>query len=98
MKMLRSFRDMMAGAFLTLAVLLGVPAAVALIPLPDVQGPFLGDQNANLYTVVNAISGWHQQRTTTGLTALAGGGQTGATQLNFGFNDVLTVVTGNDSL
>jgi len=36
--------------------------------------------------------------TDTGITALAGGGQTGATQLTAQFNKVSTVASGNDSV
>ena len=37
-------------------VLLGALASRATLPLPGVQGPFLGDQSTNLFTVAQAIN------------------------------------------
>ena len=47
----------------------------------------------DLKTLVNTLF-----QTTSGITALAGGGQTGATQLNPGLNRVDTVASANDSV
>lgn len=80
------------GASFALVVLGAVWAGALLsVPEPGVR-MFDGSQ------VVTAVNQWNQQQTTVALTALAGGGQTGATQLNFGFNQVTVVATAADSV
>lgn len=98
MKTLKNF--LLAVVLVTLGILIntGIERARAVLPLPGVQGPFLGDTVTNLYSVTNALVSMNQQTTTTALTALAGGGQTGATQLNPGLNQVATVASAADSL
>lgn len=95
--MLKHFRDMMVGAVLTFVAMFA-SNSFAVLTLPDFNGPYLGDQNTNLYTVAQAINQWRQQQTTSGLTALAGGGQTGATRLGYGFNQITVVATAADSV
>lgn len=72
--------------------------AVAAFTLPGATGPSMGDANVNPYTLGKAINEFNQQQTTATLTALAGGGQTSATQLQYGLNVVATVVTAADSV
>ena len=95
--MLRTFRDMMAGAIVTFVAMFSV-SAFAVLTLPAFNGPYLGDQNTNLYTIAQAVNQWNQQQATVNLTARAGGGQTLATQLGYGLNQVATVASGADSV
>lgn len=95
--MLKNLRDMMVGAILTFAAMFAT-ASLAVLQLPDFNGPFLGSQTTNIYTLAQAINQWNQQQTTSGLTALVGGGQTGATRLGYGLNQVATVASTADSV
>jgi hypothetical protein len=85
-----------AGAAFAL-VLLGIVSHAAL-QLPGVQGPFLGDQNTNLYTVAQAINQNNQVQTTTALTANTAQTQAAATQLQYGINQVATVASATNSV
>jgi hypothetical protein len=82
------------GAILAQAIGL----AIAAFTLPGTRGPGLGDDNVNPYTLAQAINQFNQQQTSASLTALAGGGQTGATQLIPGLNVVGTVASAADSV
>lgn len=53
---------------------------------------------AALQTAISAISASSGGAVTTGLVAFAGGGQGSATQLSFGYNEVITVATAGDSV
>jgi hypothetical protein len=93
----------LAAAFVAFAVVNAgvshlVERARAAFTLSVPQGPSLGDYNVNPYTLAQAINQFNQQQVTTGLTALAGGGQTGATALGYGLNQVGTVASGSDSV
>lgn len=50
---MKSIRSMLAGS-VVLALLLSPASAV--IPLPGVNGPFLGDQSANIFTLTQALT------------------------------------------
>lgn len=92
--MLKTIRDMLVGAFVASAV----ASAFAAFTLPAFNGPWLGDQNVNLYTVAQAINQANQQQATTSITAHAGGGQSASVALGYGFNQVGTVASGSDSV
>lgn len=80
------------------AVLAVGGAAYAAFPLNVPQGPSLGDNFVNPYTLAKAINEGNQRQATAGLTAKAGGGQTSATQLALGINEVSVVATAADSV
>lgn len=83
-----------ARAFgVSLALVLIGAGAQAVLQIPEPGFRLVDGQS-----IVNAINEWNQQQATTALTALAGGGQTGSTQLNYGFNDVATVASSADSV
>lgn len=52
---MKSLRDMLAGAVVTFAAMFAA-TALATLQVPGVQGPFLGDQNTNFFSVANAIN------------------------------------------
>lgn len=79
------------GAACALTLLGTMAYAVLQVPEPGIRmfdGSF----------VVTAVNENNQQQVKTAVTALAGGGQTGATQLNYGLNQVTVVVTAADSV
>lgn len=86
MKSLAAFRAF--GAAFAL-VLLGF-AAHATLPLPAVQGPYLGDQNTNLTTIVNAINQDNQIAFTPSISASQTTTQAGCTVLVNPMNNVAT--------
>jgi len=52
---MKTLRDMLVGAVLTFSAMFSVSAFATLV-LPGVQGPSLGDQNTNIYTITQAIN------------------------------------------
>jgi hypothetical protein len=60
--------------------------------------PILSQGNVTLQIGTIFSAGLSMQSTTSGIVALAGGGQTGATPLLTTFNNVSTVVSANDSV
>jgi hypothetical protein len=62
--------------------------AHATLSLPGVNGPFLGDQNTNLYSVANAINNFNQLAFTPAISASQTSGQANCTQLTTPLNDV----------
>src|SRR5216684_4014735 len=93
----------LAAAFVALSVASAAVShlmdrAGAVFTLPGTNGPGLGDFNVNPFTLAQAINQFNQQQSTSGLTAFAGGGQTGATPLGYGLNQVATVATTADSV
>lgn len=98
--MLRTFRDLMIGAVcaaVAFAAVFSGPGR-AVLPLPAFNGPYLGDQATNIYTLADAVNKLNQQQATTAVTAFVGGGQTGATALGYGLNQVATVASVADSV
>jgi hypothetical protein len=82
--MLARFRAFGAAfALVTLGAL-----AHAALQLPGVQGPFLGDQNTNLYTVASAINNNNQLAFTPAISASQTVGQANCTQITTPLNDV----------
>lgn len=78
MNLIRAARAF-GGAFAL--VLLGV-VAHATIPLPGINGPSLGDFNANIYSIVNAITQNSQMGFSPALSVSQVLGQANCTQLN----------------
>lgn len=78
MNLIRAFRAF--GAAFAL-VLVGV-VAHATIPLPTSNGPSLGDLNANIYSIVQAITQNSQGGATSGLSVSQTLTQAGCTQLD----------------
>lgn len=79
------------GASLGLVLLGATAFAVLQVPEPGIRmfdGSF----------AVTAINENNQQQTKVAITAFAGGGQTSATQLNYGLNQVTVVATAADSV
>jgi hypothetical protein len=70
-------------------VLLGV-FAHATLQLPGVQGPFLGDQNTNLYSVASAINNNNQNAFSAALTANNANSQSTCTTITNPLNLVTT--------
>ena len=71
-------------------VLLGA-VAMAVIQLPGTNGPSLGDANANIYTIVDALTKQNQNGFTSGLSVSQTATQVACTQLNLNpFQEVKT--------
>lgn len=83
--------QMSALALMIVLAAVGMARAVLQVPEPGIR-MFDGSQ------VVTAVNEHNQMQVKTAITALAGGGQTGATQLNYGLNQVTVVVTAADSV
>jgi len=78
----------LAGIGISLAPALVIRFAHATLSLPGVNGPFLGDQNTNLYSVANAINNNNQLAFTPAISASQTVGQANCTQLTTPLNDV----------
>lgn len=95
----RSFMYASAGlAFLGLLGYGVAPAVKAAFVLPATQGPFLGDNNVNPFTLAKAINEFNQHQTRDTLTATASGTQANSLQLSYGFNEVSVVATTADGV
>jgi hypothetical protein len=78
----------LVGVSIALAPALIIRFAHATLSLPGVNGPFLGDQNTNLYSVANAINNFNQLAFTPAISASQTVGQANCTQLTTPLNDV----------
>jgi hypothetical protein len=78
----------LVGVSIALAPALIIRFAHATLSLPGVNGPFLGDQNTNLYSVANAINNFNQLAFTPAISASQTSGQANCTQLTTPLNDV----------
>lgn len=77
---MKTFRDMMIGAVMTFVAMFAA-SAVATINLPAVNGPSLGDYNANIYTLTQAITNANQMSFTPTLSASQTTTQAGCSQM-----------------
>lgn len=84
---MKSIRSMLAGS--VVLVLLLSPAS-AVIPLPGVTGPFLGDQNANIFTLTQALTLLNQLGVGSALTSGAANVQATCLQLAQPLNQITT--------
>lgn len=75
------------------AILASYGAVMAVLPVPEP-----GFRLVDGASIVNAINQNNQIQTRDTLTAFAGGGQTSATQLQLGINEVSVVATAADSV
>lgn len=95
---MRTFTAVLAIVFATLGVLIDhvIEEAVAVIPLPGVQGPFLGDQNANMYNLVQAITLNNQLGFSSGINAANAASQANCVPITQPINQVnASVSTGS---